>query len=64
MVVEDAASVATIKGSTVRSTSFCLLIGAASRDAPDPVDMPKPSLENGNWEQTLFGVPKVSIPLS
>jgi hypothetical protein len=58
VVVEAAV---TIKGSTARSASLCLLIGAASRDAPDRVDVPKPSLGNGNWEQTLFGVPKVSI---
>jgi hypothetical protein len=57
VVVEAAA---TIKGSTAQSASLCLLIGAASRDAPDPVDVLKPSLGNGNWEQTLFGVPKVS----
>jgi hypothetical protein len=57
VVVEAAA---TMKGSTARSASLCLLIGAARWDAPDPVDVPKPSLGNGNWEQTLFGVPKVS----
>jgi hypothetical protein len=57
VVVEDAV---TIKGSTAQSASFCLLTGASSRDAPDPVDMPKPSLGNGNWDQTLFGVRKVS----
>jgi hypothetical protein len=51
----------TIKGSTARSASFCLLVGAASRDAPDLVDAPKPSLGNGNWEQTLLGVQKYSI---
>jgi hypothetical protein len=60
VVIEDAANAATIKGSTVCSTSFCLLVGAASRDAPDPVDVPKPSLGNENWEQNLFGVRKVS----
>jgi hypothetical protein len=53
----------TIKGSTARSASFGLLVGAASRDAPDPVDALKPSLGNGNWEQTLFGVQKYSIPV-
>jgi hypothetical protein len=50
----------TIKGSTAPSASLCPLIGAVIRDAPDPVDVPKPSLGNGNWEQTLSGVPKVS----
>jgi hypothetical protein len=55
---EDAAKV---KGSIARSASFCLLVGAASRDAPDPVDVPKPSLGNGNWEQTIFSVQKYSI---
>jgi hypothetical protein len=57
MVVKAAA---TIKGSAAQSASLCLLIGAASWDAPDPVDLPESSLGNGNWEQTLFGVPKVS----
>jgi hypothetical protein len=56
---EKVEAAATIKGSTARSASLCLLIGAASRDALDPVDVPKPSLGNGNWEQILFGVPKV-----
>jgi hypothetical protein len=51
----------TIKGSTARSASFCLLVRAASRDALDPVDAPKPSLGNGNWEQTLLGVQKYFI---
>jgi hypothetical protein len=54
---------ATIKGPTARSASLCLLNGAVSRDAPDPVDVPKPSLGNGNCEQTLFGVQKLSITL-
>jgi hypothetical protein len=58
VVVEAAA---TIKGSTARSASLCLLIVAASWDAPDPVDVPEPSLGNRNWDQTLFGVQKVSI---
>jgi hypothetical protein len=52
--------VAIIKGLIAQSASLCLLIGVVSRDAPDPVDVPKPSLGNGNWEQTLFGVPKMS----
>jgi hypothetical protein len=58
VVIEAAA---TIKGSTAQSASLCLMIGAVSRDAPDPVDVPKPSLRNGNWEQTLFRGPKMSI---
>jgi hypothetical protein len=53
VVVEAAA---TIKGSTAGSASLCFLIGAASWDTPDLLDLPEPGLGNGNWEQTLFSV--------
>jgi hypothetical protein len=48
VVVEVAA---TIKESTARSASFCLVVGATSRDAPDSVDAPKPIRTDINFQR-------------